>query len=237
MICEKCEKKMRLRINMMMVFAHLGLLVMTPETASSKESEAPKTDALADKGVRDPRPYQTHSITTRETPEFYIDIAEQYCLKKEFKVARDAYEKAFEMGAKPWVMFNIAKCSENLEQLKRACAEYKKYISLETETTAYVHLIEISKRKIVELPERLASLQIDDAPPESTLQIDGNIISDFIDKMPLKLDPGHHDLSLTSPGYAPLKVTLDLAAGSQVFITGRLTPLPANGTISVTCAE
>ena len=173
--------------------------------------------------------------TAEESFEPYIDVAEQYYLKAEYQAARDAYRTAFELGAKPWVLFNVAKCSENLNQIKRAIAEYEDYIRLEKESEAYEHLINVAKKKIRTLPNRFAKLQIDDIPKGATLRINGIVISNFKDKMPLALDPVSHEIELFAPGHHPLKKQLNLTKGTQVFLTGTLAPLPPTGTIHVTC--
>ena len=133
------------------------------------------------------------------------------------------FKRAYELVPNPVVLYNVALVYATLGQPVRAMEALEEVLQSkaglsETERTRAAELLKDQSR-------RVATLQLDKAPPGSVVSVDGVEVGRAPFKSPLRITVGTHVISVVEPGTYPFTHEVTLAGGETKTVVADLVPM------------
>ena len=119
-----------------------------------------------------------------------------------FAEALTKFQEAQALKPHPVIIFNIARCHEQLGALPQALAAYREYLRLSPEATDR----DAVKTSIASLEKRLPQNQqlvVSVEPADAVVKVDGKRVGSS--PASIELAPGEHALEVSAEGYEPFK--------------------------------
>jgi hypothetical protein len=143
-------------------------------------------------------------VTLKEGTQLYQQGA--------FADALDKFEQAYSVFPSPKLFFNIGRANRELGRPVDAVDAFEKFLSQALD--APPELLAEAKRSVQELAPKIGKLLIDCAVVDAEITVDGKQAG----KAPLtdvvRVSPGRHQVTATSPQMIPAVETVDVAAGT-----------------------
>lgn len=127
------------------------------------------------------------------------------------------------------VRYRIATCLEALGQLRAALAAYTSTSIASAADAESANIARASREKVDALSKRVARVVVtlpSNAPPDTTVKIDGETVQPNTIGTPIVVDPGPHEITATGTGAAPFHVQMTLPEGAQSTVEAALTVPP-----------
>lgn len=144
---------------------------------------------------------------------------------KDFSGAAEAFRKAYALHARPKYLWNMARSHEEGGELSAAVAAYRDLLK-HPQVGTYE---EKARLKIAALEPRLVGgLQLACIPDGAAFDVEGpgGTIKGRCPWMQEGLQAGEYHVTVVAEGYAPKRLTLQIAPGRTTSPVVRLTPLP-----------
>ncbi len=133
------------------------------------------------------------------------------------------FQRAYELVPNPVVLYNVGLVYASMGQPVKAVE------ALEEVLQSKAGLSESERIRAEELlkeqARRVATLQLDNAPPGSVVSIDGVEVGRAPFKAPLRITVGTHVISVVEPGTYPFTHELTVAGGENKRVSAELVPL------------
>ncbi len=187
---------------------------------SGPSSGEPAASSAAAPERAPPSPVERAALVAQA--QLLVDRAGRAFSAKDYETALGALRnaeplaEAAEDQSLPLIRFNIARCLEELGQLKQALAAYQRYNELPDESHRKQRAWEAMKA----LRERVyATLSIVCSPPGSLIEISG--VTQGAVSCPWQSDqvlPGAYAVKISHPGYESKIETIDVSAGQPYTV-------------------
>lgn len=145
--------------------------------------------------------------TTKARAAF--QAAQQLYTQGRFGDALEKFEEAQTLKAHPVIVFNIARCHEQLGALAKALEGYRTYLkqlpSAPDRDAVRASMASLEKR----LKKSAQPVTVSVEPAESVVKIDGKRVLPAPDAV--ELPDGEHQLEVTAPGHEPLRRSFTLS--------------------------
>jgi len=152
----------------------------------------------------DPDAKARAQVTLKEGTQLYQQGA--------FADALDKFEQAYSVFPSPKLFFNIGRANRELGRPVDAVDAFEKFLSLAVDASP--ELLAEAKRSVQELSPKVGKLLIDCGVVDAEISVDGKMAG----KAPLadvvRVTPGRHQVTATSPTMIPVVETVDVAAGT-----------------------
>jgi hypothetical protein len=129
-----------------------------------------------------------------------------------FADALNKFEQAHSVFQSPKLFFNIGQANRELGKPVDAVDAFEKFLSLAVDASP--ELLAEAKRSVQELSPKIGKLLIDCGGVDAEISVDGKMAG----KAPLadvvRVTPGRHQVTATSPTMIPVVQTVDVAAGT-----------------------
>ena len=125
------------------------------------------------------------------------------------------------------VRYRMATCLEALGRRAEALDNYERAARLGEEDKASADAVSASAARAAQLEPVVPRLSFQlpaDPRPGLEVRVDDKKVDDAALKDPMALDPGHHTVDASAPGYAPFHTGVTLAEGARVSISVALDP-------------
>ncbi len=115
--------------------------------------------------------------------------------------ARDAFERAYAIDPDPLILINLAASEEHTGRLVAAAATYRRFLREASDARANAYRDE-AERALRALEARAARVRItlDGVAPTDQVEIDGARVRQAALGLPVPIDPGAHEVSVTRDG-------------------------------------
>ncbi|MGH7269194.1 MAG: carboxypeptidase-like regulatory domain-containing protein, partial [Polyangiaceae bacterium] len=145
-----------------------------------------------------------------------------------FSDALGKFERVRDVRDTAPIEYRIASCYEGLGRPASAYGAYRDAIVLGRRDAQSADVVGAAAARLEILAPRLSRLTLVMAPTDAVnpdVRIDGAPTPR--DKLgePVTLDPGHHAITATAPGFAPFHSDVALPAGAQASLTITLFPI------------
>jgi hypothetical protein len=133
------------------------------------------------------------------------------------------FERAYSLAPHPFVLYNLAGSHRALSHYEEAVHFYNRFL---TEGPGIVDKKTLAKGKseLAELTKIIATVEVETAPGDAELFIDGKPRGQGT--APVILGPGEHTFVARKAGYKEASKTLRLASGDEQRVALALEPLP-----------
>lgn len=146
--------------------------------------------------------------------------------KGDFATACPKFKASFEADKQPAPLFMLAKCEEKTKMIGSALVHFEEVLrvgGLEPE------LRDQAARSVNDLAVRAPRLTLRraSAPQAATAKVDGAVFT--IDGRPEPIDPGDHEIVVSSPTHEPNTIKLTIKEGEKLtidLVVGALLPTP-----------
>jgi hypothetical protein len=126
------------------------------------------------------------------------------------------------------VRFRIASCLESLGRRAEALASYEATVRLGEGDPSGADAVAASSERAAQLGHIVAQLTIalpSPTPSGTELHLDDGALDPATLGAPIRVDPGNHTITVTSPGFAPFRSGVTLIEGSRLRLAIDLVPL------------
>ena len=126
-----------------------------------------------------------------------------------FADALTKFQEAQALKPHPVIIFNIARCHEQLGALPQALAAYREYLRLSPEASdraAVAASIASLEKRVPQNSQLVVSVE----PPGAVVQVDGKRVGSS--PASIELPPGEHSLEVSAEGYEPFKRSFTMSA-------------------------
>lgn len=137
--------------------------------------------------------------------------------------------RAIAVRETPGLRYHLAYCQAQLGQLVEAMQNYDRALSLIEGGVEAPDVQELLGPARADLERRIPTVQlrIRGAGVGTRVHIDERESSAPDLEMPIRVNPGPHDLVVSAPGFRPIEVKVTMAEGDRHVVQGELRPLPA----------
>jgi hypothetical protein len=138
--------------------------------------------------------------------------------------ARERYERSLKLKYAALTVYNLGIAQQETGHLVDAIESFRAFLALSVEP-ATQQFAEQVRTVVPQLEARLARVEIDVRPAGvqgTVVRIDGREVP--ADPGPRAVDPGHHDISVSAPGFCSAHHAATLPTGTRTTIPLELTP-------------
>lgn len=187
----------------------------------------------------------THASPPALTPERaaalqeHVDAGGQAFEARRYQEALALYATALEIAPVPDLLWNIARCHEELGHLDEAVATFEQYRAQDVspaDRTAATEKLALLSHRMAERDKGTLTLRTGRA--DALVTVDGRPMGGGTE-VEARLDPGTHSVRVEAPGLTPWEAQVALGKGERVERQVELRPSPpeppAAGSVVVVC--
>jgi len=139
--------------------------------------------------------------------------------------ALERFEFSYLTYPNPNVLFNIAMCQKALYRFADSIETFRRFLTKGGEKIPEKHkkAVEVA---LQDLDVLVARVRLEEVPPDAEVEVNGEAVGTTSQDDPLVLDPGQYEIIIRKPGYEPLYLKIDAAAGAELTIA---TPMKLEG--------
>jgi hypothetical protein len=174
------------------------------------------------------------SAADKETARSLMDEGDRKYASKDYKGALDAYQGAHAIMGVPTTGIEVAKAQEALGLLVEARDTLLSITRLPAqprEPAAFSKARDDAKARAPGIAARIPSVRFNVAGPqpgaELAVSVDGQALPSASATLPRKVNPGHHRVTVSSPGFAEQTREVDVEEGKETALSFSLVPGPA----------
>ncbi|MBN1606376.1 MAG: hypothetical protein JW940_07065 [Polyangiaceae bacterium] len=178
-------------------------------------------------------PARAQSAADKETARTHMDNADARFHAKDFAEALRLYQAADDIMHVPTTGLEVARTLAEMNRLVEAYDRALVVTRLPSAPREPAPFVEARKRAQAladELARRIPSMvvKVQGVAPDAAVQVqvDGAPIAQSAALLPLKLDPGKHQIVVTAPGYERVELERDIPEGQLTEIVAELRPAP-----------
>ncbi len=151
---------------------------------------------------------------TRAAAEALFQSGREAAEKKDWITACDRFEESNRIEPAPGTILNIARCREELGQVATSWQRYKEAAEKLPSGDPRARL---ARSRAARLEPRLPHLTLNlaGAPPGTSVKRNGETVGLGALGIALPVDPGSHEIVVTSPGREANALTLEIAEGEK----------------------
>jgi hypothetical protein len=176
------------------------------------------------------------SAADKETARSLLDEGDRKYASKDYKGALDAYQGAHAIMGVPTTGIEVAKAQEALGLLVEARDTLLSITRLSVqarEPSAFSKARDDAKARAPGIAARIPSVRFSTTGPqpgaELVISVDGQALPSAAATLPRKVNPGHHRVTVSSPGFAEQTREVDIEEGKETALSFILVPGPGGG--------
>lgn len=173
------------------------------------------------------------SAADKETARSLLDEGDRKYASKDFKGALDAYQGAHAIMGVPTTGIEVAKAQEALGLLVEARDTLLSITRLPIqprEPAAFTKARDDAKARAPAIAARIPAVRFSVSGPQPgadlAVSVDGQALPSASAALPRKVNPGHHRVTVSSPGFAEQTREVDVEEGKETALTFALVPGP-----------
>jgi hypothetical protein len=171
------------------------------------------------------------SASDKETARSLLDEGDRKYASKDFKGALDAYQGAHAIMGVPTTGIEVAKAQEALGLLVEARDTLLSISRLPVqprEPAAFTKARDDAKARAPGIAARIPAVRFTVSGPQPgadlAVSVDGQALPSASATLPRKVNPGHHRVTVSSPGFAEQTREVDVEEGKETALTFALAP-------------
>jgi len=173
------------------------------------------------------------SAADKETARSLLNEGDRKASAKDYKGALDAYQGAHAIMGVPTTGIEVARAQEALGLLVEARDTLLSITRLPAqprEPAAFMKARDDARARAPEIAMRIPSVRFNVTGPqpgaELAVSVDGQALPSASASLPRKVNPGHHRVAVSSPGFAEQTKEIDVEEGKETAVSFALVPGP-----------
>jgi hypothetical protein len=154
--------------------------------------------------------------------------------EEKYEIALDAFEASYQLRPNITVLYNIGMCKKALSRHAASIATFQKFLASEA-SHAKEKMRREAEAAIAEMLKLVGRIEIDGAPDQAEVRMDGEVVGQTPLDAPLIRDPGRYTVTVAKEGYVPLEEMVTVEAGQEVVVSAALAPAATE--VVIDCPE
>ena len=185
--------------------------------------------AIAALTVPSPARASTERAADEDAYRPFTEEAVRLFKAERFEEAAELFRRARDVGGPPIVVFNLARCYQEIGRWEAARDAFQAYLALDDGNEEVRGRADLA---VAVIDKRLATgwVLAHVSPVGATVLIDGEPVGEA-PLTPFELPPGRHEVTVRAEGHAPWTATVDVTGGERVEVDVELVraaePAPA----------
>ncbi len=163
------------------------------------------------------------------------DAAKELAAASNYKGAVVEFQRAYELSQNPRVLYNIGVAEKLQTHYARAVEAWERELREGTSKLTPAESAEVTNAISV-VQQYVSPVDVTANEPDAILSVDDYTVGKTPFAGPVRMDVGHHTLTLKKEGFIDLTKQIDVAAGQKLPITLTLEPTRKTALVSVTTA-
>ena len=161
------------------------------------------------------------AVVSAGAKEHFIN-GQEYYDQGRYKEAIDEFQKAYDMDARPLLLFNIAQAYEKLGNLPKSVDYLKQFLKKDTAKTD----TKTVENKIANLEARIAKtgISVECSEADAAVSVDGTAVGSTPVTGVIPLPEGMHEVTIQKEGFQTFKMNVGVSMGYAVPVFAKMEP-------------